>query len=86
MFDTNERDMVKTLAEMERLARERSQFDQTAAKQVFREYLERDRRFDPYDKDKLIAHIQECRQSCATVDLQDPRLQGREARPLERRY
>jgi hypothetical protein len=84
MFGTDHRDLAQTLTQMERLARERSNFDQNEAKGKFREFLQGDRRFDPYDKDRLIDRVMECRSNGAVLDLSDPRLMGLEPRPLER--
>lgn len=86
MFGSDPRDMTAALATMERLARERSNFDQMAARQTFREFLSQDRRFDGFDKDRLIARVQECRSCGAALDLEDPRLKGQAARPLERSH
>ena len=68
---------------MERTSREKTNFDQVAAREKFKEFLERDRRFDEFDKDRLVARVQECRSCGAVLDLEDPRLKGREARPLD---
>jgi hypothetical protein len=84
MFDSSERDLARTLTEMERTARERSNFDQSEAKEKFREFLQGDRRFDPYDKDRLIDRVMECRSNGAVLDLSDTRLMGLEPRPLDR--
>jgi hypothetical protein len=84
MFGSDERDLTATLTQMHRIAIERSRWDQVAAKEVFKQYLSADRRFDEFDKDALVARVQECRSNGAVLDLEDPRLKGREARPLER--
>ena len=82
MFGDEPKDLYATLSQMERLSRERTNFDQMAAREKFKEFLERDRRFDDFDKDRLVARVQECRSCGATLDLDDPRLKGGEARPL----
>jgi hypothetical protein len=82
MFGDDQRDKVATLAEMERLSRVRTNFDQISAQQVFKSYLDADRRFDGYDKDQLVQRVQECRSNGAILDLDDPRLKGGPARPL----
>lgn len=86
MFDNTERDMAQTLTQMQRLALERSHWDQNEAKERFKNFLSVDRRFDAFDKDALIDRVNECRSNGAVLDLDDPRLRGGEARPLERRW
>jgi hypothetical protein len=86
MFDTTEKDLARTLTEMHKVALERARWDQNEAREVFKQYLSADRRFDQYDKDVLTRRVQECRSNGAVLDLDDPRLKGGEARPLERRY
>jgi hypothetical protein len=86
MFGDDDRDRVATLAEMERLSRLRTNFDQVAARQVFRSYLDGDRRFDEFDKDKLVARVQEAKACGAVLDLTDPVLRGQAPRPLDRRW
>jgi hypothetical protein len=86
MFGDDERDRVATLAEMERLSRVRSNFDTVAARETFKSYLSADRRFDEFNKDRLVARVQECKQCGATLDLTDPQLRGLEPRPLDRRW
>jgi hypothetical protein len=83
MFGEDERDRVAALAEMERLSRVRSNFDTVAARETFKSYLNADRRFDGYNKDALVARVQECKQG-ATLDLTDPVLKGQGRRPLDR--
>lgn len=83
MFGNDPRDLAQTLTQMERLSRERANFDQTEAREKFKDFLETDRRFDEYDKNALVARVMECRSNGAILDLDDPRLKGREARPLD---
>jgi hypothetical protein len=71
---------------MHKAAIERCNFNQVEAKQKFREYLAYDGRFRDYDHEALINRVQECRSNGAILDLDDPRLKGGEARPLERRW
>ena len=71
---------------MHKTAIERARWDQNEAKQIFREYLAYDRRFSDYNHDALVNRVQECRSNGAVLDLDDPRLKGGEARPLERRW
>jgi hypothetical protein len=84
MFGDDERDRVAALAEMERLSRTRTNFDQVAAREVFKQYLGQDRRFDEYNKDALVRRVQECKAQGAVLDLTDPVLRGRAPRPLDR--
>ena len=84
MFGNDERDMMAALATMERLSRERSNFNQTQAKETFKSYLQLDRRFDQFDKDVLVDRVMHCRSRGARLELDDPRLKGGEPRPLER--
>jgi hypothetical protein len=84
MFDKTERDMIVALNEMERVSRMRTNFDKPAAREVFKQYLDADRRFDGFDKEALVKRVQECLSCGATLKLDDPRLRGLEPRPLER--
>jgi hypothetical protein len=84
MFGNDDRDKISALAEMERTSRVRANFNQVAARETFKAYLDADRRFDGYDKDALVKRVQECRSCGAVLDLDDPRLRGLEKRPLER--
>jgi len=61
-----------------------TRFDQIAARETFKEFLNQDRRFDSYNKDALVRRVQECCSNGAVLDLDDPRLKGHEARPLDR--
>jgi hypothetical protein len=54
MYGEDERDRVAALSEMERYARTRSNFDQVAARETFKSYLQADRRFDGYDLDRPV--------------------------------
>ena len=78
--------MAATLTNMHKTAIERSHWDQNEAKQKFREYLAYDGRFRDYDHEALIDRVAQCRSNGAVLDLDDPRLKGGEARPLERRW
>jgi hypothetical protein len=84
MFEKDQRSLCQALTAMERQSREATRFDQIAAREKFKEYLGQDRRFDPFDKDALVRRVQECRSNGAVLELDDPRLQGKEARPLEK--
>ena len=46
MFGNDQRDLARTLNEMDSLARQKSNFNQVEAKQKMAEWLARDRRFD----------------------------------------
>jgi hypothetical protein len=84
MWDKNDRDLCATLSYMEKMARERSNFNQTEAKQKLKEYMNQDRRLDGYDKEALVARVMLSKSNGAVLDLSDPRLKGRPARPLDR--
>ena len=86
MHGTDPRDLAATLTNMHKTAIERSHWDQNEAKKVFREYLAYDGRFRDYDHEALIDRVAQCRSNGAVLDLDDPRLKGGEARPLERRW
>jgi hypothetical protein len=86
MYGTDERDLAATLTQMHKTAIERARWDQNEAREKFREYLAHDGRFRDYDHRALIDRVMECRSNGAVLDLDDPRLKGREARPLERRW
>jgi hypothetical protein len=83
MFGNDDRDMARSLGEMLRVARERCQQNQIEAKETMKNWLELDRRFDTYDKDRLVERVQEARYNGRTLDLDDPYLQrGGTKRPL----
>lgn len=76
MFTTDPRDLARSLGEMEKYARERSHFDQIEARQRFNEFLANDRRFDSFDKDRLIERVMEARSCGRVLDLGDPWLKA----------
>jgi hypothetical protein len=83
MFSDDPRDLAKTLGEMEREARVRSNFNQPDAKETMKRWLSSDRRFDTFDADRLIERTLEARSCGRTLDLDDPFLQrGGNKRPL----
>lgn len=84
MFDRDSRDLCVTLTEMDRRARERCNFNQNDARQKLEGWIKQDRRLDDYDAARLAERVQQCRSNGATLDLDDPRLRGGEARPLEK--
>jgi hypothetical protein len=87
MFDHEQKDLAATLAQMERQARERSNFNQVVAKEKMAEWIAQDRRFDGLDPERLVDRVQRCRQSGAVFDITDPSLQkGGSPRPLAGRY
>jgi len=51
-----------------------------------RKWIRNDNRFDAFEASKLADRVNECIQSGATLDLDDPVLKGRERRPLDKRY
>jgi hypothetical protein len=86
MFGTSPRDLCATLSEMERVALERSRFNQIEARDVLKSWIRNDQRFAQYNPDVLAARVQECKSNGAVLDLDDPRLRGQPARPLERSH
>jgi hypothetical protein len=86
MFTTHPNDLTKTLAEMERVSRDRCNYNQVEAKAKFKEFLALDRRFDQFDKNALVERVTHCRTSGAHLDLIDPQLKGLPPRPLDRRW
>jgi hypothetical protein len=84
MFDFNERDMIRALGTMANTAMDRSFGNKLAARETLRQFIQTDKRFDPYDAATLAKRVEECRSCGAKLDLSDPRLMGRPARPLER--
>jgi hypothetical protein len=83
MFGGDKRDLCVTLIQMYKVALERAHFSQTEAKEILRCYLQTDRRFDPFDPDRVIERTQEARSNGRTMDLLDgPYLRrGGEKRP-----
>jgi hypothetical protein len=85
MYDHDQKDMVSTLANMRRVAVERSNFDQVAAAERLKGYVAQDARFAGYDKDRLVKRVEDCRDTGAVLDLDDPYLRsGGQTRPLDR--
>ena len=85
VYGKDERDLAVTLTRMSDLARERSNFNQHEAKETMAKWLADDRRFDSFDKQRLIERVQDCRYRGAVLDLTDPQLQlGGSPRPLDR--
>ena len=85
MYDRDQRSLVTTLNQMADLAVQKTNFNQTEAKQKMAEWLQHDRRFDSYDPARLIERVQDCKYRGATLDLDDPQLKrGGEPRPLDR--
>ena len=56
------------------IARDRCNAHQGEAKQKMIEWLANDRRFDQYDKERLVERVNLCRYNGATLDLDDPQL------------
>lgn len=79
--------IAATLTQMERQARERSNFNQVAAKQRMIEWVRQDRRFDDLEAERVVDRVQHCRQSGAVFDVNDPALRKcGQPRPLAGRY
>lgn len=82
MFGDNPRDLYTTLAEMEKLARERSRFNQPLAKETMKSWISQDNRFKDFDAEKVVDEIQRARQCGGTFDVTDPGLRrGGQSRP-----
>jgi hypothetical protein len=84
MFGNTPKDLCATLSEMETVARQRSNFNQIEARNVMSSWIRNDQRFAAFDSDALAKRVVECKSCGASLDLDDPRLRGGEARPLER--
>jgi hypothetical protein len=84
MYGNDERDLCATLSEMHRVALRKTNGNQIEAKEILRDYVGCDRRFDPFDPDRLVERIHECRSNGRTADLlDDPWLRrGGAKRPL----
>jgi len=87
MFGKDQRDLTATLSEMEYWARQKSNFNQTEARQRMAEWLQQDRRFDGFDHSRLVERVQLSKSNGAVLDLDDPQLlKGGQPRPLDRRW
>jgi hypothetical protein len=84
MFENDPRDLTTTAGAMYRAAFDREHANQIAAKEKFKQYLAQDRRFKPFDLDRVADRVVECGQSGARLDWTDPYLRGGEKRPLSR--
>ena len=85
MFSKDEKDLARTLAEMEYFARQKSNWNQVEAKQKIVEYVTQDRRFDGFDANRLAERVQLSRSNGASLSLDDPQLKkGGQPRPLDR--
>lgn len=84
MYGRDPRDLVATLAEMSRQAQRRSNFNHSEAQEMLRNWVGQDRRFDQYDRDRLVARLGECQRTAAVLDLDAPELRkGGSRRPLD---
>jgi hypothetical protein len=85
MFDHDPKSLAATLSRMERLSREKTQFNQTEARGLMSQWVSQDRRFDGYDAPKLVERVAHCKSYGAALDLDDPELRkGGSKRPLDR--
>ncbi len=84
MFDTSERDLIRTLGTMAETAIQRCYHNRTEARELVAQWIKQDRRFDGLDPSKLAERVDQLRSNGAKLDLRDPRLRGLPARPLER--
>jgi hypothetical protein len=80
MFDPEEKDLAQTLSQMERQARERSNFNQLEAKERMARWVANDRRFDGYDAEKLVERVQYCKSNGAALNLDSPELKRGQSR------
>jgi hypothetical protein len=82
VYSNDERDLCASLSLMHKTAMEKTQFNQTEARNKMQEWLAQDRRFDGFDPDRLVKRIEECKSCGRTADLSDPYLKrGGQRRP-----
>jgi hypothetical protein len=84
MFAYDEKDMKLSLGQMFVEARQKANFDHDSAKQILKQYVSADRRFDAYAKDRLVERVGEVMQGGGHLDLTDPWLRGGSKRPGSR--
>jgi hypothetical protein len=83
MFKNDPVHIAQTLTHMDAIARRQTNFDQSAAKEVMKQFMARDRRFDGYDHQRVVDRVFEAKQSGAVFDVDDPYLRkGGQKRPL----
>jgi hypothetical protein len=87
MFGKAERDLTRTLSEMEYEARTKCNYNQTEARQRMAQWLADDRRFDNYDHARLIERVHLNKSNGAVLELDDPQLlKGGAPRPGDRHW
>jgi hypothetical protein len=84
MHGNSDRDLIQTLNSMANEALQRNYGDRPAARAQMEQAIRNDRRFDWADARVLAQQYERARASCAVLKLDDPRLKGQPARPLER--
>ena len=85
MFDSEQKDLSATLSQMERLAREKSNFNQIEAREKMARWVANDRRFDAFEPTRLVERVAHCKSNGAVFDIEDPALlKGGRPRPLSR--
>jgi hypothetical protein len=85
VFGNDDGDKVRALVEMARVSLARANGNRVEGKETMKNWLEHDRRFDAYDKDRLVDRVLLNRYNGAVVDMTDPELlQGGSPRPLTR--
>ena len=84
MYGDSVRDKLVTLGRMADTALERSHLNRLEARDLMASWIRSDRRVDGVDASLLARRVDEARSNGSRVDLTDPRLMGRPARPLER--
>jgi hypothetical protein len=76
--------MRSTLGRMVQAAYVSNNYSKPKCYQTVRHLLDHDRRFDSYDKERLLAKLEECGKTRGRLDLNDPYLLGGQKRPLTR--
>jgi hypothetical protein len=84
MFSGDDRDRLQALAEMARISIARANGNRIEGKEMMKTWLDHDRRFDDFDKDRLVDRTLLNRYNGAVIDLTDPELRGLQPRPLTR--
>ncbi len=82
MFDDNDRDKLAYLGWAAETAMKRTLNNHLEARELMAAWIAQDRRFDGIDAGLLAKRVDENRSNGARLDLSDPRLRGRPARPL----
>jgi len=86
MFGDDNRSVAAYLMQAERYAIDKCRFDQNAALDELVRIIDRDRRFDHLDSQRLAEQVVRCRHNGAVLDLDAPELRvgGAAYSPLRR--